>query len=159
MLSDKFKETVFLQAWSWAQMPGLFFIRPRIIEINEARCEIRVPLRRRTRNYHVGAMYFGALCSGADCAGGLIAMRAIQRRGNAASLIFKNFEADFQKRADGDVHFSCEEGEEILALVDRVLETGERETLPVHITATVPSKYGSEPVARFTLGLSLKRKG
>jgi hypothetical protein len=36
--------------------------------------------------------------------------------------------------------------------------SGERVTLPVAVTATVPDKYGDEPVARFTLGLSVKRK-
>ena len=35
---------------------------------------------------------------------------------------------------------------------------GERVTIPVEVLATVPKKYGEEPVARFTMGLSLKRK-
>ena len=38
-----------------------------------------------------------------------------------------------------------------------VLVNGERVSLPVEVVATVPRKYGDEPVARFTLGLSLKR--
>ena len=36
--------------------------------------------------------------------------------------------------------------------------TGERVTLPVEIVATVPDRHGDEPVARFTLGLSVKRR-
>ena len=36
--------------------------------------------------------------------------------------------------------------------------TGERVTLPVEVVATVPSRYGEEPVARFRLDLSMKRK-
>ena len=36
--------------------------------------------------------------------------------------------------------------------------TGERVTIPVDVVATVPKRYGDEPVARFTLGLSLKKK-
>jgi hypothetical protein len=40
----------------------------------------------------------------------------------------------------------------------RTLESGEREEATVHVVATVPSKLGDEPVARFELTLSLKRR-
>ena len=104
-------------------------------------------------------MYFGALAAGADCAGGLIAMRLIETEGRGkVSLIFKDFHADFLKRAEGDTFFTCTQGEEIQALVRKAIESGERQNLPVHLTATVPSKLGEEPVAKFTLTLSLKRK-
>jgi acyl-coenzyme A thioesterase PaaI-like protein len=103
-------------------------------------------------------MYFGVLAAGADCAGGLIAMRQIREEGNQVNLIFKDFHADFLKRAEGDVLFTCEEGSAIRELVRKTLISGERENMPVHIVATVPSKLGSEPVAKFTLTLSLKLK-
>jgi hypothetical protein len=46
----------------------------------------------------------------------------------------------------------------VRAAVEETDRTGERVTLPVEVVATVPKKYGDEPVARFTMGLSLKRK-
>ena len=42
-----------------------------------------------------------------------------------------------------------------VVLAVRADASGERVTLPVEIVATVPARYGDEPVARFTLGLSL----
>jgi hypothetical protein len=36
--------------------------------------------------------------------------------------------------------------------------TGQRVTLPVEVVATVPDRYGDEPVARFTMGLSVKER-
>ena len=54
--------------------------------------------------------------------------------------------------------FTCEDGEAIGALVSRAIGSGEREELPVRIVATVPDKLGEEPVADFTLTLSLKRR-
>ena len=51
-----------------------------------------------------------------------------------------------------------EEGEAIQRLVARALETGEREETTVHVIATVPKKLGDEPVAKFALTLSIKRK-
>ena len=68
-----------------------------------------------------------------------------------------DLKAEFLKRADGDVRFRCRDGRRIAEAVRQADETGERVGLPVEVVATVPSRYGDEPVARFTLGLSLKR--
>ncbi len=156
-LPKKLRDTFLLRAFG-VKIPLLFFTTPSVIELTDERCEIKIPLNRRTKN-HLGSMYFGALSIGADCAGGMIALQMIQKTGNAVSLIFKDFHADFLKRAEGDVHFSCENGVEIAELVKRAVETGERQNLPVHVIATVPNKLGIEPVARFVLTLSLKASG
>ena len=103
-------------------------------------------------------MYFGALCAGADLAGALMAMRRIDASGARVSLIFKDVSAQFHKRAEGDVRFSCEDGAAIGDLVRRAVESGQREELPVSIVATVPDKLGDEPVASFVLTLSIKRR-
>jgi len=121
------------------------------------RCILRVPLSRRTRN-HLGSMYFGVLCSGADAAAALLGFRLLRERAGRISVIFKDVRAEFLKRAEADVHFACEQGGEIRALLDRAEASGERENLPVRVIATVPSRFGDEPVARFELTLSVKRR-
>jgi acyl-coenzyme A thioesterase PaaI-like protein len=136
----------------------LFFVSPTVLEVSDRRVEIRIPLNWRTKN-HLGSMYFGALSTGADAAGGLIAWRLIEESGARIDLIFKDFHAEFLKRAEGDVHFACEQGEEIRNLIERAKTSGERVSMPVEITARVPSKLGDEPVARFILTLSVKKKG
>jgi len=103
-------------------------------------------------------MYFGALCAGADLAGALTAMRRIEESGRKVSLIFKDLNAQFLKRAEADVLFACEDGEAVGALVRRAIESGGREEIPVRIVATVPEKLGDEPVARFELTLSVKHR-
>ncbi len=150
-------ETTRLRLWALAKIPLLFFLRPAVVELDARRCVIRIPFSRRSRN-HLGSMYFGALCAGADLAGGLIAMRRIEQSGRKVSLIFKDLSAQFHKRAEADVLFACEDGEAIGELVRRAIASGEREELPVGIVATVPAKLGDEPVAHFTLTLSLKRR-
>ena len=157
-LPSSFKDTFLLRAFGFLKIPMLYFISPSVVELTDEKCVIKVPLTRRSRN-HLRSMYFGALSVGADCAGGLIAMRLIETEGKGkVSLIFKDFHAEFLKRAEGDVLFTCTQGAEIQALVRKALESGERENLPVHLVATVPSKLGNEPVAKFTLTLSLKKK-
>ena len=138
------------------KIPLLWFCRPKIIRIDSKIVEIKIPLRRRTKN-HLGSMYFGALSVGADITGGFLAMVCIQKSKSKVALIFKDFKADFLRRAEGDVHFKCNEGLEISNLVEKTIESGNRENMVVHIDARVPS-ISEEVVAKFELTLSLKEK-
>ncbi|HVP69639.1 MAG TPA: DUF4442 domain-containing protein [Anaeromyxobacteraceae bacterium] len=139
------------------KIPILWFVGPRIVHVDDEVAEIRIPLTWRTRN-HLGVMYVGALCAGADLAAGMGAARHIFAGGERIDLLFKDLHADFLKRADGDVHFRSTEGQAVAAAVAQTRATGERVNLPVAVVATVPSKYGPEPVARFTMGLTMKRR-
>jgi acyl-coenzyme A thioesterase PaaI-like protein len=155
---QRFKHTFGLRLFGWLKIPLLASVRPSVVELTETRCVVRVPLRRWTRN-HLGSMYFGALAIGADCAGGLLAMDQIQRSGGRVSLVFKAFQATFLKRPESDVYFICEGGEAIRDQVRRTLASEERITEPMSVQAAVKLPDGSfEPVAEFTLELSLKRK-
>ena len=138
------------------RIPLIFFCRPRVINITETSLEIKIKLNRRTRN-HLNSMYFGVLSVGADITGGFLAMEYIRTSQSKISLIFKDFQADFLKRAEGDVHFICSEGNSIRALIKKSEETGKRESMPVHIIASVPS-ISSDPIAKFMLTLSIKKK-
>lgn len=151
-------ETARLRLWALTKIPLIAWVRPSVLELTEERCEIRVPLSRRTRN-HLGSMYFGALCTGADAAAALIGLKVSQGLGGKIAVIFKDVRAEFLKRAEADVHFSCGQGREIRQLLEKANASGERENLPVHVVATVPTLLGAEAVARFTLTLSVKRKG
>jgi acyl-coenzyme A thioesterase PaaI-like protein len=150
------KETALVRLLS-LKIPVLLFLGPRVIELDDEGCAVKIPLGWRSRN-HLGSMYFGALCAGADLAGGLNAARLIHQRHRRVSLVFAEVKAEFLKRADGDVLFRSRDGQRIAAAVQRADETGERQTIPVEVVATVPDRYGDEPVARFALGLSLKRR-
>jgi acyl-coenzyme A thioesterase PaaI-like protein len=149
--------TVLLRYFGFFKIPLLYFVRPSVIELTSTRVVVSVPLRRRTRN-HLRSMYFGALTIGADCAAGLIAMTLILNSKENISLIFKHMEAEFLKRAEGDVHFICDQGRDISNLVTAASQSTARVELPVRVVATVPDKLGEEPVARFTLVLSLKKR-
>ena len=151
------KETWKLRAFGVLKIPLVFFCSPKIVELSEDAVEIVIPLNYRTKN-HLGSMYFGVQAVGADTAGGLLAMNRIIETGNRVSLVFKDFHAEFLKRPEGDVHFRSEDGKKMRALVDRALASGERVNETVEIVGTCPSKLGKEPVGRYRLTVSLKRK-
>ncbi|NRB41761.1 MAG: DUF4442 domain-containing protein [Pseudomonadales bacterium] len=157
ILPDGFKNTLYLRAYGLFKIPLLFFIRPSVIRLDDEVCTIKIPLKRRNKN-HLNSMYFGVLACGADCAGGLSAMKQIHLSGKSASLAFKDFDAKFLKRAEGDTYFTCSQGREISDFVQKVVSSGERLNMPVKVKATCPDKLGDEPVAEFILTLSLKAK-
>src|SRR2546430_15290559 len=116
-MSRDWKATVGVRLWALRNVFLLYFTKPSVIEVNERRCEVRIPLNWRTRN-HLKSMYFGALCIGADVAGGLIAFHMMQKAKVNVAFVFKDLHAEFLKRPEGDVHFSCEDG----ALIEELMQ-------------------------------------
>jgi acyl-coenzyme A thioesterase PaaI-like protein len=152
-----FRQTAIIRLFA-LRVPALLFLGPRVLELDDEGCAVKIPLGWRSRN-HVGSMYFGALCAGADLAGALHAIHVVRERRSKVVVLFKDLRAEFLKRADGDVVFRSREGRRVADAVRQADQSGERITIPVEVVATVPARYGDEPVARFTLGLSMKRKG
>jgi acyl-coenzyme A thioesterase PaaI-like protein len=151
------KETALLRLVG-LRVPMLLFLGPRVLELDDERCAIEIPLTWRSKNHLIGAMYFGALCAGADLAGGLPAAKLIAKH-PGLRLVFGQMRAEFLKRADGDVVFRSRDPRRVAELAREAVRTGERVASPVEVIATVPSRYGDEPVARFEMTISLKVKG
>ena len=156
MSSREFNTTKMILKFGILKVPLIWLCRPKVVEHTDERLEVRIALRRRTKN-HLGSMYFGALAVGADVTGGFLAMDPIVESGRNINLIFKDFKADFLRRPEGDVHFFCNDGLAIRELVTKAIESGERHNYKMNIEATVPS-LSDEVVARFELTLSLKDK-
>jgi len=150
--------TIGLRWFGFRKIPLLFFCRPSLVACDDHRITVSIPLNWRTKN-HLGSMYFGALCVGADCAAGLIAMQQIQKRKKSVSLIFKSLSARFLKRVEGDAFFYCEEGQAITDLVEHAIDSGERVEMPVSVIVRVPAVSADEVMAEFEMVLSLKCRG
>lgn len=156
LFSEKTRETIALHWFGLTRIPLLFYVGVSVTELTPERMVVRIPLRWRTKN-HLGSMYFGALCIGADCAPGAFAMYLIRQQPARISMVFKDFQAEFLKRAEGDVDFICDQGKEIAELVALAAASSGRVERQIDVIATVPS-LSDEPVARFKLTLSLKRR-
>ena len=155
-IPKKIQDTLYVRFFGLTKVPLIFFVAPTVVRLDDEQCIVKIPLNRRTKN-HLNSMYFGVLATGADLAGGLVAMKEIAESKKKVALSFKDFHAEFLKRAEGDVHFICTQIPEIKKFVAEVIASGERMNFPVHIDAIVPSE-GVEPVAKFILTLSLKLK-
>ena len=133
------------------------YCRPRVVNVSDTEVVLSIPLNRRTRN-HVGSMYIGAMTVGVDFVTGLTAMTSIKKSKKNIVLIFKDLKSSFIKRAEGETFFTCNHTKEIEAAVKKVVDSKQRVNIEVPIIATVPEKFGDEPVADFTITLSMKEK-
>lgn len=156
MSQTRWGDTFKLWLFAFWRIPMIFWLRPRVLDLSKKRAEIKIPLSRRSKN-HLQSMYFGALCVGADLAGGIQLMRLLGKDIKQVSFAFKDFKADFLKRPHADVHFICEEGEKVAQIIEKARISKEREATDMIVTALTP-KLNNEVVGQFTLTLSLKFK-
>jgi acyl-coenzyme A thioesterase PaaI-like protein len=138
------------------KIPMIGFVTPRFLELSDERAVLRIRLGYRTRN-HLHCMYFGAMAVGADLVIGGLAWHLTKKTGRSVSLIFKDFTADYLKRAEDDVHFICDAGTIIRDAIRMATGNPERVNTSVSAHAIVPTKFAAEPVATFRLTLSLKQ--
>lgn len=134
------------------KIPMIGFVRPRIMEMDDQKVIIRISLRRRTRN-HLGSMYFGALSVGADLAGAIHSVYFTGGKG--MSMAFKSMQAEFVKRAEGDVFFESKDGKLISQTIEESRQTRERVNRMVEVTA---KNIKGELVAHFKMEISIKMK-
>jgi hypothetical protein len=156
-VKSKIKNTAFLRLYTFWNIPLIWWLRPTVIEMGRSRTIIQIGLNRRSQN-HLKTMYFGALAIGSELVVAAKAVQAIYDSKQKVDFVFKNFKAQFLKRAEGPVHFICDQGVEVEALVQKAIASGERETQTFPGYAIVPSKDPNEKVVSFEVTLSVKKK-
>lgn len=153
----RFKENLFLSLYAWSKIPLIGFCSPRVIEATNERTVLKVPLNFRTKN-HLGAMYFGALAIGSELCIAMLAVKKIQESGLRIDFLFKDYKAEFLKRAEGDVHFICEQAQVVVDQINEAKNSTERINRTMTAYAIVPSISETEKVATFELTLSVKNR-
>lgn len=147
--------TALVNGISFFKIPLLAFCTPRIIRLDEERSEVLVRLDFRTRN-HLNVMYFGALAMGAELSIALQAIESIRQSKQKIDFIFKDFKSSFLKRADGHVHFICEDVAKVAGLIEQAAKSSER--FEGTFTGYALVQGNPEPVMKYELTLSVKNR-
>lgn len=156
MISKNLEYTALVNALSVAKVPLLAACTPQVVELSDQRAVVKVRLDWRTQN-HLGVMYFGALAMGAELSIALKAIEQIRVCKKNIDFIFKDFKAEFLKRADGHVHFVCDKAAKVEAMVKKCIDSDERFSETFEGYAYVPES-GDEPVMKYWLTLSMKKR-
>lgn len=119
------------------KLPSLWIWGVRIKSITPQRGEVTIPFNWRSQN-PFRSTYFAALAGAAELSTGGLALLATAGRGRVSMLVVK-FEAQYLKKADATVTFTCEDGEAIIAAVDRAIATGEGQQMTAISTGRLPN--------------------
>jgi len=138
-----------------ASTPLMSYIRPRLVTLTPERIVIRVDVTRRSRN-PFGSMFLGALATAADCAAGAFTMKFMFDTGLRVLPLVRVVEVQCLRKVSRHAHFSCSQGREIFAACRQALATDMPQELPVAVVVTAPAEFGDEPVAQFSLLLSIR---
>jgi len=148
--------TALVNGFSLFKIPLLAFCTPQVLEVSETQTKVRVRLDWRTSN-HLGVMYFGALAMGAELSIALKAVEKIDASRKRIDFIFKDFQADFLKRADSHVLFCCDEADQVAKLIEEALQTEDRLEKTFSGYA-VTEKKPDQAVMKYKLTLSVKNR-
>ena len=88
--TDRFKNTLFVRAYTFTKIPLIWWLRPQILELGKQKTEIKIALNRRTKN-HLNSMYFGSLAVGAELVIAMKAVVAIYQSKAKVDFVFKDF--------------------------------------------------------------------
>jgi len=154
-----FKENLMLKVMTFFCIPLASYVSPKIVEITENRCVLKIPFKRRTRSIlGIRTMFLGALTTGADVAAGVPIILESSRLKKKISIAVKMLECSFLKTAKSDVYFYVENTDQVRNFVHELLANpGVRKEHTVEVTAKCPDTSGDEPIARFTLIYSGKK--
>lgn len=149
--------TIRIRWWSFWNVPLLYTTKPWVTELDDNKAILSIKLKRQTRN-HFHSLYMGVLVAGADLASGLLAMTLVKQSGHHLSIIFKDLNANFIKRAESRTIFVCEDSELIKRMIKEAITTKKRVNQTVTVNAFCPDISLEDVVATFSLTLSLKEK-
>lgn len=136
------------------KIPMIGFIRPKLMKLDDTEVEVKIKLKRRSKN-HLKSMYFGALAVGADIAAGIQAFYFSEKMGKPVSLAFKGMKGDFLMRAETDIIFKSKQGALVMEAMRTSVEKQERINQTIEVVAYNTNR---EVVAVFEMVLSVRVK-
>jgi Domain of unknown function (DUF4442) len=135
------------------QLPSAAWWGFRVKSCSHLRAEVVLPYGWRTQN-PFRSIYFAALAGAGEFSTGILCLIAMQNRKDIAMLVVKQ-EASFSKKAVGQITFTCEDGQAVIDVMQRVLDTGE--AVPITMTGVGRNEKGEE-VCRVMITWSFKRR-
>ena len=143
-----------LKLYLLAKLPLALVAGLRVDRLDAERCSVSLPYGWRTTN-PFRSMYFAAQAMAAEFSTGALAAIAVRGAERRVSMLITGLEAEFVKKADSRTTFSCTEGPELVAAVERALVDPDGSVATVE---TVGRNADGTEVARFRFSWSFRAK-
>lgn len=135
-------------------LPAAFFSGLKVISINQDEAKVSIPFKFLTKN-PFKSMYFASQAMAAELSTGVLALSQVYKRKPRVSMLVFNMKANFSKKADGKIVFTCADGLKIKNAVEESIKTGEGVTVEAKSVGT--DKQG-DTVSEFYFTWTFKPK-
>lgn len=126
----------------------------RLKMMNNETCITQVRLGWLNQN-PFNSMFWAVQGMAAEFSTGFLCAEKIRKSGKKISMLVVHNQASFTKKAVGKITFTCNQGLEIDAILQKAIESGEGQTIEL-VSAGIDEK--NDPVAQFAFTWSFKVK-
>lgn len=144
----------FITFYTLLKLPAAFFTGVRVKSIDKKECIVRVRLNFMNKN-PFRSMFWAVQGMAAELSTGALIMHTLHELNIKASMLVIENKATFSKKAVGRINFICNQGEEILKVINLAKETAMPQKL--WLSASGHDEAGDE-VSSFTFLWTIKVK-
>jgi len=118
------KHPVKFRMFLFFKLPAAFFSGVKIRDIDEEKCIATIPYKWFSQN-PFKSTYFACLAMAAELTTGSLGMMHVRKRTPAVSMLVVKLEAIYFKKATGITLFTCNDGGQLKATIEKAIATGE----------------------------------
>ena len=113
-----------LNAFLLFKLPAAFFCGVRTKSLSDKTCVVSVKHRWINQN-PFNSIFWAVQGMAAELTTGALVMSKVKSSGQKMSMLVTSNNATYSKKATGRIHFTCNQGSDIDALIAKAIETGE----------------------------------
>ncbi len=137
------------------QLPLAFVAGLKVVQLTDESSTVSITYNYWTKN-PFRSMYFAAQAMAAELSTGVLVMDQVQAaKPKKISMLVYNMEADFTKKATGKILFTCNQGDELNTIMEKVTNSTEGQIIT--LTSTGRDEE-NEIVSTFRFTWTLKEK-
>jgi len=125
-----------MRLFLFSKLPAAWFMGIGVRSCDGQKAVVSLPYGWRAQN-PFRSTYFAAQCAAGELSTGLLCLTHLQEQ-PPVSMLVTRVEAEFFKKADAMLLFTCTAGQEVEALIQRVVQSGAAESLAMVSSGSLP---------------------
>ena len=151
---QKMLNPFFFKLFLFLKLPMAFLAGINLKELSDNRTVLQMKYKYLNKN-PFGSIYFACLSMAGELASGMLAASITYKSNPKLSMLVVVVKINFTKKAVGTIIFECNQGKEILATIQKSIDTGVGQTIDA---LTVAKNINGDIVADFLIQWSFKVK-
>ena len=154
LFQKKMLNPFFFKLFLFLKLPMAFLAGLKLKELTDEHAVVLMKYKYLNKN-PFGSIYFACLSMAGELASGLLAASIACKGNTKFSMLVVGVKINFTKKAVGTILFECNQGKEILSIIQKSITTCEGQTIDV---LTVAKNDQGDVVAKFLIKWSFKVK-